>query len=68
MYFIGTEWRYLETASSSSMVTPWLLSLLMSVYKRREKSSTDSPSLNLRLVYSCFSSWAIAFFARCRGP
>ena len=64
MYFVGTEWRYLETVASSSMVTPWLLSLLMSVYKRREKSSTDLPSLNLRLAYSCFRSWAVAFFAR----
>ena len=56
MYFIGMEWRYLETASSSSMVTPWLLSLLMSDYKRREKFSIDSPSLNLRVTYSYFSS------------
>ena len=64
MYFAGTEWRYLETASSSSMVTPWLFSLLMSVYRRREKSSTVSPSLNLRFAYSCFRSWAVAFFAR----
>ena len=64
MYFVGTEWRYLETVSSSSMVTPWLLSLLMSDYRRREKSSTDSPSLNLRLAYSYFYSWAVAFFTR----
>ena len=56
MYFAGTEWRNLETASSSSMVTPWLFSLLMSVYMRREKSSTVSPSMNLRLVYSSFRS------------
>ena len=63
MYFAGTEWRYLETASSSSMVTPWLFSLLMSVYRRREKS-TISPSLNLTLACSCFRSWAVAFFAR----
>ena len=64
MYFTSTKCRYLETASSSSMVTPWLLNLLMSDYKRREKSSIDSPSSNLRLAYSCFSSWVIAFFAR----
>jgi hypothetical protein len=50
------EWSYLETASSSSMVTPWLFSLLMSIYRRREKSSTVSPSLNLRLAYSYFRS------------
>jgi hypothetical protein len=64
MYFAGMEWSYLETASSSSMVTPWLFSLLMSIYRRREKSSTVSPSLNLRLAYSYFRSWAVAFFAR----
>ena len=64
MYFAGTEWRNLETASSSSMVTPWLFSLLMSVYRQGEKSSTDSPSLNLRSAYSYFRSWAVAFFAR----
>ena len=56
MYFTSTEWRYLETAFSSSMVTSWLLSLPMSDYRRREKSSIDSSSLNLRLEYSCFSS------------
>jgi hypothetical protein len=56
MYFVYMEWRYLETASSSSMVMSWLLSLLMSVYRQREKSSTNSPFLNLRLAYSCFSS------------
>ena len=56
MYFVGMEWRYLETAFSSSMVTPWLFSLLMSICRRREKASTVSPSLNLRLVYSYFRS------------
>ena len=64
MYFAGTEWRYLETVSSLSMVTPWLFSLLMSVYRQMEKSSIDSPSLNLRLAYFCFRSWAVVFFAR----
>ena len=64
MYFVSMKWRYLEMASSSSMVMSWLFSLLMSVYRRRKKSSTDSPFLNLRLAYSCFSSWAVAFFAR----
>ena len=28
MYFVDTELRYLETTSSSSMVTPWLISKL----------------------------------------
>ena len=63
MDFAGMEWRYLETASSSSMVKSWLFSWLMSVCRRREKSSNVSPSLNLRLAYSCFRSWVVAFFA-----
>ena len=64
MYLGGTTRRYLQTASSSSMMTLCAANWLMRDYSQRVKSSTASPSQNVRSSYSHYSCCAFAFFVR----